>query len=116
MAPLEIKLLVNTTRVLSCSHYLVGYDLPGLFVNGKETAKINAKEWRPLKQLAVGDRLGLLYEKDKMKISVFINGDKETGPLPIWPTHVASSRLIQKGGCTNCFLLISQARVLSQNM
>ena len=70
-----------------------------LFVNGKEAAKNNAKEWRPLKQLAVGDRLGFLYEKDKMKISVFINGDKETGPLPIWPTHVASSRLIQKGGC-----------------
>ena len=78
MAPLEIKLLVNTARELSCSYYLLGYDLLRLFVNGKEAAKNNAKEWRPLKQLAVGDRLGLLYAKDKIKISVFINGGKET--------------------------------------
>ena len=45
MAPLEIKLLVNIARELSCSYYLLGYDLLRLFVNGKEAAKINAKEW-----------------------------------------------------------------------
>jgi len=58
--------------------FLVGYDLPKLFVHGQECGKIPAKEWRPLKELAVGDRVGLLVEKASMELTVFVNGRRKT--------------------------------------
>jgi len=59
---------------LGTGTYLIGYDLPKLFVNGREVCKVNARQWRPLKELNVGDHLGLLVERDSMRLTVFVNG------------------------------------------
>ena len=40
--------------------WIVGYDLPKVFVDGKEYAKVPTSEWRPLKHVKQGDRVGLL--------------------------------------------------------
>jgi hypothetical protein len=61
-------------RELGTGTYLIGYDLPKLFVHGREICKVNARQWRPLKELVVGDHLGLLIERDSMRLTVFVNG------------------------------------------
>jgi len=66
-------LLQERARDLGIGSCVVGYDLPKLFSNGMEVAKVPTKLWRPLKELAVGDRVGLLIERE-MKLTVFVNG------------------------------------------
>lgn len=55
---------------------LLGYDLPKLCVDGAEVQKICTKQWRPLKDLAVASRVGLLF--DNHGLTVFIDGVKRT--------------------------------------
>ncbi|CAJ1414046.1 unnamed protein product, partial [Effrenium voratum] len=62
---------------------LLGYDLPKIFADGKEVGKINAKHWRPLKDLTVGTRVGLLMDRNAMELAVYVNGmRKVTAALP----------------------------------
>eukprot|EP00930_Biecheleria_cincta_P087451 TRINITY_DN76684_c0_g1_i1.p1 TRINITY_DN76684_c0_g1~~TRINITY_DN76684_c0_g1_i1.p1 ORF type:complete len:447 (-),score=56.79 TRINITY_DN76684_c0_g1_i1:72-1412(-) len=56
---------------------MLGYDLPKIYADGKEVGKINAKQWRPLKELVVGSRVGLLIDRESMQLSVFVNGVKK---------------------------------------
>jgi len=61
-------------RDLGQGSFLLGYDLPKVFAHGKEVAKIGTREWRPLKELVAGDRVGLLVERSSMELTVFVNG------------------------------------------
>lgn len=88
---------------------MLGYDLPKIYSDGKEVGKINAKQWRPLKELVVGSRIGLLIERSSKELSVFVNGVKKVSstfadgaqwPLKVWgvvDVHgtVRSVRLLQ---------------------
>eukprot|EP00408_Alexandrium_pacificum_P014151 CAMPEP_0171216896 /NCGR_PEP_ID=MMETSP0790-20130122/32412_1 /TAXON_ID=2925 /ORGANISM="Alexandrium catenella, Strain OF101" /LENGTH=65 /DNA_ID=CAMNT_0011682681 /DNA_START=25 /DNA_END=219 /DNA_ORIENTATION=+ len=56
--PTSKSLRVERARDLGEGTYVVGYDPPKVFVNGAEVSKISTKEWRPLKELKVGDRVG----------------------------------------------------------
>eukprot|EP00929_Paragymnodinium_shiwhaense_P047696 TRINITY_DN24185_c0_g1_i3.p1 TRINITY_DN24185_c0_g1~~TRINITY_DN24185_c0_g1_i3.p1 ORF type:complete len:530 (+),score=113.69 TRINITY_DN24185_c0_g1_i3:156-1745(+) len=68
-------LLAERARDLGRGFCLIGYDLPKLLVDGNEAAKVNTKHWRPLKDLAVGDRIGLLVESlPAPRLSVLVNG------------------------------------------
>ncbi|CAE7871896.1 unnamed protein product, partial [Symbiodinium microadriaticum] len=53
---------------------LLGYDLPKIYADGQEAGKINTKQWRPLKDLAAGSRLGLLIDRNAWELTVFMNG------------------------------------------
>ncbi|CAE7554895.1 unnamed protein product, partial [Symbiodinium pilosum] len=53
---------------------LLGYDLPKIFADGQEVGKIPAKQWRPLKDLSAGSRLGLLIDRNSWELTVFMNG------------------------------------------
>jgi len=75
--------------------YVMGYDLPKVYANGNELAKIGTKQWRPLKELKVGDRVGLLVQRRTMELIVFVNGEKKashsfaTGPgQQRWPNEI----------------------------
>jgi len=68
------RLFQERARDLGAGSYLIGYDLPKLFADGKDVAKVNTREWRPLKDLVVGDRLGLLVERHSARLTVFVNG------------------------------------------
>mmetsp|Transcript_33582 Transcript_33582/g.96323 ORF Transcript_33582/g.96323 Transcript_33582/m.96323 type:complete len:522 (+) Transcript_33582:64-1629(+) len=63
-------------RDLGQGSFLLGYDLPKVFAHGAEVAKIGAREWRPLKELSQGDRVGLLVERANMELTVFVNGTR----------------------------------------
>lgn len=52
---------------------LIGYELPKFFANGAEISKVDPKAWRPLKELSLHDRVGLLF--DRTKLTVFVNGE-----------------------------------------
>jgi len=57
--------------------FVLGYDLPKFFVHGVEFAKIPTREWRPMKELEVGDRIGLLMRRDIMQFTIFVNGKRK---------------------------------------
>lgn len=72
---------------------LLGYDLPKVFVNGTEASKL--KGWRPLKELAVGTKVGLLIDRGSMALTVYVNGEKKASTnvgdalrLQRWPDKV----------------------------
>lgn len=75
--PAAKPLLAERAANLGQGSYLMGYDLPKLFVHGQDVGKIPVKEWRPLKELAAGDRVGLLVERASMELTVFINGKRK---------------------------------------
>eukprot|EP00927_Polykrikos_kofoidii_P014042 TRINITY_DN1611_c0_g3_i1.p1 TRINITY_DN1611_c0_g3~~TRINITY_DN1611_c0_g3_i1.p1 ORF type:complete len:640 (+),score=100.88 TRINITY_DN1611_c0_g3_i1:85-2004(+) len=63
--------------------YLIGYDLPKLVVGGSEVSKVNTKQWRPLRELAVRDIVGLLVERAEMRLTVFVNDVRKVSlPMP----------------------------------
>eukprot|EP00439_Symbiodinium_sp_Y106_P045566 s659_g5.t2 len=53
---------------------LLGYDLPKIYADGQEAGKINTKQWRPLKDLSAGSRIGLLIDRNAWELTVFMNG------------------------------------------
>mmetsp|Transcript_1979 Transcript_1979/g.5322 ORF Transcript_1979/g.5322 Transcript_1979/m.5322 type:complete len:449 (-) Transcript_1979:174-1520(-) len=75
--PTAKVLRVERARELGHGSYILGYDLPKVYVHGTEVSKINTKQWRPLKELAVGDRVGLLIARPSMELTVFVNGVKK---------------------------------------
>jgi len=66
--------LPEKVKDLGKSTILMGYDLPKLYVHGKEVGKNFSREWRPSKELIVGDRVGLLVERASMRLTIFVNG------------------------------------------
>lgn len=82
--PVDSKVArAERARDIGQGSYLVGYDLPKVFVHGREVAKIGTKQWRPLKELAEGDVVGLLLERQSMELTVFVNGErKATAAVP----------------------------------
>ncbi|KAF4683231.1 hypothetical protein FOZ60_009462, partial [Perkinsus olseni] len=50
---------------------LVGYDPVRLWVNGR-THKISSRQWRPAREVSVGDSVGLLFSFDR--VAVYQNG------------------------------------------
>merc|ERR1719491_1494605 len=72
---------IERARDLGQGSYLIGYDLPKVYANGKEIAKIGTKQWRPLKELAQGDIVGLLIERANMELTVFVNGEKKASAI-----------------------------------
>lgn len=93
--PTSESLRVERARDIGEGMFLLGYDLPKVYANGAEVSKISTKEWRPLKQLAVGDRVGLLIQRRTMELTVFVNGEKKVsvaglgGPSqPRWPSEL----------------------------
>jgi len=73
------KGIIRTERARELGEgcYMLGYDLPKIYSDGKEVGKINAKQWRPLKELVVGSRVGLLIDRESMELSVVVNGVKK---------------------------------------
>jgi len=91
--PAAKSLRVERARDLGEGTYIVGYDLPKVFANGAEVSKISTKEWRPLKELKVGDRIGLLIQRRSMELTVFVNGVKKASAAGLgggqrWPGEV----------------------------
>eukprot|EP00420_Gonyaulax_spinifera_P001375 CAMPEP_0197945130 /NCGR_PEP_ID=MMETSP1439-20131203/125756_1 /TAXON_ID=66791 /ORGANISM="Gonyaulax spinifera, Strain CCMP409" /LENGTH=461 /DNA_ID=CAMNT_0043568385 /DNA_START=59 /DNA_END=1442 /DNA_ORIENTATION=- len=73
--------------------FMLGYDLPKVFVHGAEVSKISTKEWRPLKEIKAGDRVGLLIQRRTMELTVFVNGIKKFSAAGLgggqqWPSEV----------------------------
>jgi len=79
--PTVQSLRIERARDLGQGSYLLGYDLPKVFVNGSEFAKIDTKQWRPLKDLGAGDRIGLLVERSSMEMTIFLNGAKKASAV-----------------------------------
>jgi len=71
--PAARPLIIERAKDLGQGSFLLGYDLPKVYAHGKEIGKIPSKEWRPLKELTVGDRVGLLVECLSMELTVFVN-------------------------------------------
>jgi len=91
--PAAPVLRVERARDLGEGTFIVGYDLPKFYAGGQEAAKISTKEWRPLKELKVGDRVGLLVQRKTMELSVFVNGVKKASAAGLgggqrWPSDV----------------------------
>jgi len=87
--------LPDRAKDLGQGSYLIGYDLPKFFANGADVGKINTKDWRPLKELAQGDRVGVLVDRNSMELAVFVNGlqkVKVTAPVgntqQRWPSEL----------------------------
>lgn len=84
--PVARPLLAERATDLGHGCFLVGYDLPKLFVHGDTAAKISARDWRPLKELCCGDCLGLLAARSAsggLDLTVYVNGNKKVSvPLP----------------------------------
>mmetsp|Transcript_43916 Transcript_43916/g.80251 ORF Transcript_43916/g.80251 Transcript_43916/m.80251 type:complete len:473 (-) Transcript_43916:119-1537(-) len=86
--------LLERAKDLGEGSYVIGYDLPKLFANGAEVAKVPAKEWRPLKEVVQGTRIGLLVQRQRAEsvgISVFMNGHLKvslTTKMAQWPTQM----------------------------
>lgn len=72
---------VERARDLGQGSYVLGYDLPKVYANGSEVAKIGTKQWRPLKELVQGDVVGLLIERASMELTVFVNGEKRASAV-----------------------------------
>jgi hypothetical protein len=83
---------------------LFGYDLPKIIADGTET-KLRGLTWRPLKDLQVGDRLGIFYGDGMLK--VYLNGEEKVSQAVAWSQeapeygvvdvygHVKQVRLLQ---------------------
>eukprot|EP00927_Polykrikos_kofoidii_P014040 TRINITY_DN1611_c0_g1_i1.p1 TRINITY_DN1611_c0_g1~~TRINITY_DN1611_c0_g1_i1.p1 ORF type:complete len:704 (+),score=85.84 TRINITY_DN1611_c0_g1_i1:87-2198(+) len=81
--PSSESLTAERASDLGKGFYLIGYDLPKLVVNGSEATKVNTKQWRPLKELAMRDVVGLLVERADMRLTVFVNGRRKVSlPMP----------------------------------
>jgi len=89
---------VERARDIGPGSFLLGYDLPKVYANGAEVAKIAPRQWRPLKELAQGDIVGVLIQRASMELTVFVNGERrasavvggEGAPSPSqrWPNDV----------------------------
>lgn len=66
------RLMAERAKDLGQGVSLIGYELPKFFVNGAEISKVDVKAWRPLKELSLHDRVGVLFERTKL--TVFVNG------------------------------------------
>jgi hypothetical protein len=79
-------LLAERAADLGRGCFLVGYDLPKLFVHGETAAKISARDWRPLKEICTGDCIGLLAAwsaSGGLDLTVYVNGSKKVAvPVP----------------------------------
>lgn len=83
-------LLADRAKDLGPGTCVLGYDLPKLFAHGAEVSRLPVKQWRPVKELAVGDRVGLLVERvaggsscgsiagAELSLSVAVNGTTRT--------------------------------------
>jgi hypothetical protein len=84
--PTARPLLIERATDLGQGSFLVGYDLPKLYVHGDAAAKICAREWRPLKELSCGDRVGLLASRSAsngLELTVYVNGSRKVCvPVP----------------------------------
>lgn len=106
--------LVERAKDLGEGSIIIGYDLPKLYVHGKEEAKVNTKQWRPLKELAVGDRIALCADRGSGLLTVRVNTqervqlevpalrDKQRFPSDMWGVvdvygAVKSVRLVTPG-------------------
>ena len=57
--------------------FIIGYDLPRVYINGQEVGKVPTAEWRPLRAVQTGDKIGLLVAMvahGKYQLVVFQNG------------------------------------------
>ena len=65
---------------------IIGYDLPRVYFENEERAKVPTAEWRPLKEVQTNDTVGLLAlvrEDKSSELVVFHNGvQKFTYPMP----------------------------------
>jgi len=94
--PTQRPLRVQKASELGQGSFLLGYDLPKFIAHGKDVAKIATREWRPLKELVVGARIGLLVERTTMELTVFVNGVKKASvtapgvgdPQQRWPAEM----------------------------
>jgi hypothetical protein len=68
--------LIERARDLGEGSIIVGYDLPKLYVHGKEEAKVSTAQWRPLKELAVGDRIALRVDRGSAQVTILVNGQQ----------------------------------------
>jgi len=78
--PAARPLLAERATDLGQGCFLVGYDLPKLFVHGEPAAKICARDWRPLKEICCGDRVGVLAARSASRsidLTVYVNGTKK---------------------------------------
>jgi len=93
--PSQKPLRAERAKDIGRGTLLLGYDLPKFYCHGNETEKIQTKEWRPIKELAVGDIVGLQFKRASMELSVFVNGqrkvtvtapatDDHTLPTEVW--------------------------------
>lgn len=106
--------LLERARDLGEGSIIVGYDLPKLYVHGKEVAKVSTAQWRPLKELAVGDRIALRVDRGSSQLAIVVNGqqrvqlevpalgDKQRFPVDLWGVvdvygAVKSIRLVTPG-------------------
>eukprot|EP00418_Pyrodinium_bahamense_P098274 CAMPEP_0179044874 /NCGR_PEP_ID=MMETSP0796-20121207/17892_1 /TAXON_ID=73915 /ORGANISM="Pyrodinium bahamense, Strain pbaha01" /LENGTH=259 /DNA_ID=CAMNT_0020741273 /DNA_START=83 /DNA_END=859 /DNA_ORIENTATION=+ len=91
--PVTKSLRVERARDIGEGTCVIGYDLPKVFMNGAEFSKISTKEWRPLKELKVGDRVGLFIQRRTMELTVFVNGVRKASAQGLgggqrWPNDV----------------------------
>eukprot|EP00418_Pyrodinium_bahamense_P019045 CAMPEP_0179126250 /NCGR_PEP_ID=MMETSP0796-20121207/59753_1 /TAXON_ID=73915 /ORGANISM="Pyrodinium bahamense, Strain pbaha01" /LENGTH=244 /DNA_ID=CAMNT_0020824995 /DNA_START=93 /DNA_END=823 /DNA_ORIENTATION=- len=91
--PAAKSLRVERARDIGEGTCVIGYDLPKVFMDGAEFSKISTKEWRPLKELKVGDRVGLLVQRRTMELAVFVNGVRKASAQGLsgvqrWPSDV----------------------------
>lgn len=95
--PSGSSLRLERGRDLGPGSFMLGYDLPKVYAGGAEVGKINTKEWRPLKELVVGSRIGLLVESAAMELTVFCDGVKKAkvsmqqllkGAAESWPKEL----------------------------
>eukprot|EP00746_Dinoflagellata_sp_MGD_P007871 gnl/MRDRNA2_/MRDRNA2_115662_c0_seq1.p1 gnl/MRDRNA2_/MRDRNA2_115662_c0~~gnl/MRDRNA2_/MRDRNA2_115662_c0_seq1.p1 ORF type:complete len:455 (-),score=78.04 gnl/MRDRNA2_/MRDRNA2_115662_c0_seq1:32-1318(-) len=106
--------LLERARDLGEGSIIIGYDLPKLFIHGKESAKVSTAQWRPLKELALGDRIALRVDRGSAQLTILVNGqqrvqlevpalaDKQRFPAELWGVvdvygAVKSVRLVTPG-------------------
>lgn len=83
--PAARPLLAERATDLGQGSFLVGYDLPKLYVNGETASKPCSREWRPLKELSCGDRVGILLRRAASgpEFVIYVNGIRKVSvPLP----------------------------------
>lgn len=72
--PDKKPLLTERAKDLGVGSMILGYDLPKLFVHGKDVEKVPCKEWRPLKEIKVGTIIGVLLDRSKWKLNIYADG------------------------------------------
>jgi len=75
--PAARPLLAERATDLGSGSFLIGYDLPKLYVNGESASKVSG--WRPLKELSRGDRVGVLLRQSggSPELTVYVNGARK---------------------------------------